>query len=61
MGPGSLTLDPGTGRIAVGKEGKVSREDVAAVAAATLAEDATIKRTIEFNNGDTPIAEAIRS
>ncbi|ANW66304.1 NAD-dependent dehydratase [Mycobacterium sp. djl-10] len=61
LGPGSLTLDPGTGRIAVGKEGSVSREDVAAVAAAVLAEDATIKRTIEFNNGDTPIAEAITS
>ncbi len=61
LGPGSLTLDPGTGRIAVDKEGKVAREDVAAVAAAVLAEDATIKRTIEFNNGDTPIAEAITS
>ena len=59
LGPGSLTLDPATGRIAVDTEGKVSREDVAAVAAAALAEDATIKRTIEFNNGDTPIAEAI--
>lgn len=62
LGPGGLTLDPSTGRITVGPEaadGKVSREDVALVAAAVLADDTTIGRTIEFNNGDTPIAEAI--
>ncbi|CAN5607731.1 SDR family oxidoreductase [soil metagenome] len=64
LGPGSLTLDPSTGRITVGPEaadGKVSREDVALVAAAALADDTTIGRTIEFNNGDTPIAEAIKA
>jgi uncharacterized protein YbjT (DUF2867 family) len=62
LGPGGLTLDDATGRITVGQEaanGKVSREDVALVAAAALADDSTIGRTIEFNNGDTPIAEAI--
>lgn len=59
LGPGTLTLDPGTGRIAVDVAGEVSREDVAAVAAAVLAHDSTIGRTIEFSNGDTPIAEAI--
>lgn len=62
LGPGGLTLDEPTGRITVGPEaadGKVSRADVAAVAAAVLAQDSTIGRTIEFNNGDTPIAEAI--
>lgn len=59
LGPGMLTLDPGTGRIAVDVAGEVSREDVAAVAAAVLAHDSTIGRTIEFSNGDTPIAEAI--
>jgi uncharacterized protein YbjT (DUF2867 family) len=64
LGPGGLTLDPATGRITVGAEaadGKVSREDVAQVIAAALADPSTIGRTIEFNNGDTPIAEAIRS
>lgn len=64
LGPGNLTLDAATGRITVGPEaatGKVSREDVALVAAAVLADDSTIERTIEFNNGDTPIAEAIKS
>lgn len=62
LGPGSLTLDEPTGRITVGPEaadGKASRADVALVAAAVLADDSTIGRTIEFNNGDTPIAEAI--
>ncbi len=60
LGPGRLTLDPGTGHIAVGKaKGEVSREDVAAVAAAALADDATIGRTIDFNNGDVPIAVAL--
>ncbi len=62
LGPGRLTLDPATGRIAVGAEardGQVSREDVALVAAAVLADDSTIGRTIEFNNGDVPIAQAL--
>ncbi|MGV0849841.1 SDR family oxidoreductase [Mycolicibacterium phlei] len=62
LGPGRLTLEPATGRIALGPEaakGEVSREDVALVAAACLADDSTVGRTIEFNNGDIPIAEAI--
>ena len=64
LGPGGLTLDDATGKITVGAEaaeGKVSREDVALVAAAVLADDSTIGRTIEFNTGDTPIAEAIKA
>jgi uncharacterized protein YbjT (DUF2867 family) len=64
LGPGGLTLDPATGRITVGPEaadGKVSREDVAQVIAAALADPSTVGRTIEFNNGDTPIADAISS
>ncbi|OBJ74857.1 NAD-dependent dehydratase [Mycobacterium gordonae] len=60
LGPGRLTLDPGTGHIAVGKaKGEVSREDVAAVVAASLADDTTIRRTIDFNNGDVPITDAV--
>src|ERR1700722_1903577 len=54
LGPGRLTLEPATGRIALGTTGAVSREDVALVAAAVLNDDATINRTIEFNNGDLP-------
>ena len=60
LGPGRLTLEPATGRIAVGKgKGEVSRADVALVVAATLHDDSTIRRTIEFNNGDVPIAAAL--
>ena len=60
LGPGRLTLEPGTGRIAIGRgKGEVSRADVALVAAAALADDSTIGRTIEFNNGEVPIAEVL--
>jgi uncharacterized protein YbjT (DUF2867 family) len=66
LGPGRLTLEPATGRIAVGADGAggagkgtVSREDVARVAAAALTDDSTIGRTIDFNNGDLPIADAL--
>ncbi len=63
LGPGGLTLDAGTGHIAVGEElqgGKVSRDDVAAVAAAALADDSTVHKTIPFVAGSTPIDEALR-
>ena len=59
LGPGRLTLEPATGRITVGAGNDVTREDVALVAAAVLHDDSTIGRTIEFNNGDLPIAEAL--
>ena len=63
LGPGRLTLEPATGQIAVGaagtEKGEVSREDVALVAAFVLSDDATIGQTIEFNNGDLPIADAL--
>jgi uncharacterized protein YbjT (DUF2867 family) len=60
LGPGRLTLEPATGRIALGAAGEVSREDVALVAAAVLTDGTSaIGRTIEFNNGDLPIAGAL--
>lgn len=57
LGPGRLTLDPPTGRIAIRaahstEKDSVSRADVALVAAAALSDDSTIRRTIEFINGD---------
>lgn len=63
LGPSSLTLDPSTGRIDAATEqpSQVSRESVARVIAATLADDSTIHRTIRFNDGETPIAEAIHA
>lgn len=62
LGPGRLTLEPPTGRITLGRgKGEVSRADVALVAAAALADDSTVGRTIDFNNGEVPIAEALAS
>jgi nucleoside-diphosphate-sugar epimerase len=63
LGPSGLTLDPPTGRIETAAQGatsgRVSRADVAAVIAAVLHDPVTIRRTIEFNNGPTAIAEAL--
>jgi uncharacterized protein YbjT (DUF2867 family) len=63
LGPSTLADGPGSGLIDATAEegGRVDRADVAAVVAATLHEPATIGRTIRFNNGDTPIADALRA
>jgi uncharacterized protein YbjT (DUF2867 family) len=63
LGPSTLRDGPGTGAIDASGEssGDVDRADVAAVAAAALAEPATVGRTIRFNRGDTPIADALRT
>jgi uncharacterized protein YbjT (DUF2867 family) len=65
LGPSGLTLDPPTGKIETAEQGatsgRVSRADVAAVVAAVLRDDGTIRRTIRFNNGATPIADALSS
>lgn len=61
LAPSALTLDDPTGRIDVDatESRSVPRGDVAAVIAATIADPATIGRTIPFNSGDVPIAEAM--
>ncbi|QTX03854.1 SDR family oxidoreductase [Agromyces archimandritae] len=61
LGPGSLTDDPGTGTIdaKATASGRVSRDDVARVAAEVLARPETAHRTIRFNAGSTPIADAL--
>lgn len=63
LAPSALTLDEPTGRIDTRAEKgtSVPRADVAAVVAAVLAEPATIGRTISFNTGDVPIADAVTS
>ncbi|GFG84114.1 SDR family oxidoreductase [Mycolicibacter algericus] len=64
LGPSRLTEEPATGRIETGAalgKGEVSRGNVAEVIAACLADDATIRRTIEFNDGETPIPEALQA
>lgn len=63
LGPSRLTLEAPTGRIDATAEasGSVSRADVARVIAQTLVEPATIRRTIRFNHGEVPIADALRA
>lgn len=56
-------VQPATGRIALGtttEKGEVSRGNVALVIAACLADDSTVHRTIEFNDGPLLIPEALR-
>lgn len=62
LAPGPLTLDEPTGLIEVEEpgDGRVTRGDVAAVAAAVLHDPSTIRRTIAFGNGSVPIVDAIR-
>lgn len=62
LGPSGLTLEEPTGRIDVhaAASGTVSRGNVAGVIAAVLADDSTIRQTIHFNDGDQPIADAVR-
>jgi uncharacterized protein YbjT (DUF2867 family) len=62
LGPSRLTDDPGTGRIETGPgvaKSSVSRDDVAEVVAQVLETPATARHTIDFNNGPTPIVDAI--
>ncbi len=63
LGPSRLTAGPATGRIdvAAADGGEVARADVAAVIAAVIAEPGTVGRTIRFNEGETPIADAVAS
>ena len=63
--PGSLTDDPGTGRVRAGTElggrGPIPRDDVAAVLAATLETPSTVGVTFELFTGDTPIMDALNA
>ncbi|NYI71198.1 uncharacterized protein YbjT (DUF2867 family) [Naumannella cuiyingiana] len=60
LGPSRLTTQEPTGRIELGDAaGEVSRGNVARVIVAALGDRGTIRRTIRFNDGDVPIAEAL--
>lgn len=64
LGPGALTNEPGTGLIEVSSSparDSVPRDDVAEVAAAVLEVPETAGRFIQFNSGNTPVAEAVRA
>jgi nucleoside-diphosphate-sugar epimerase len=60
--PGMLTDDPGTGRVRIQAEpirDHVSRDDVAGVLAAVLAQPRSAGQILYVVAGDTPLAEAI--
>ncbi|MEO9329879.1 SDR family oxidoreductase [Gordonia aurantiaca] len=63
LGPSRLTDEPGSGKIAVGGArtagDEVSRDNVAAVAAEVLNHPNAVHKVIEFNDGDTPIPDAV--
>ena len=62
--PGRLTDDPGTGRVTLAEStgrGEVTRDDVAAVLAALLAEPGTAGRTLELIGGDIPVEQAVKT
>jgi uncharacterized protein YbjT (DUF2867 family) len=63
--PGSLTDEPGTGRVHLSRElgghGDVPRDDVAAVIAKVLDAPNTIGVTFEVFSGDHLVAEAVQS
>jgi uncharacterized protein YbjT (DUF2867 family) len=63
--PGSLTDDPGTGRVRATRElggrGSVPRDDVASALVAVLETPGTIRVTFELFAGDVPVDEAIRA
>ncbi len=69
LGPGTLTDDDPTGAITVlgehddmpaGEASRVSRADVAMVAAEVLRTPGTAGRFLRFTAGDTPVLEALR-
>jgi len=57
--PGRLTDGPGVGRIRIGRDGEIPREDVAATLAAVLHEPRTAGLTFELVGGDDPVEEAV--
>lgn len=65
VGPSGLSADPGTGTIEVKTKGRdlwpgqVPREDVVRVIAAVLERPRTAGSVIEFNEGTTPITDAV--
>jgi uncharacterized protein YbjT (DUF2867 family) len=62
--PGSLTDDPGSGKVRIDLEpfhGKIPRDDVAAVLDALLEQSPAANLTFYLNAGDAPIADALEA
>ena len=61
--PGTLTDEPGDGRVSAGpvlEYGDVTRDDVAAFIAEVLAEPALTRAVVELTDGPVPVADAVR-
>jgi uncharacterized protein YbjT (DUF2867 family) len=62
--PGRLTHRPAAGRIdaapTLGREGEISRDDLAEVLVACLDLESTQSKTFELLKGETPITEALK-
>lgn len=64
LGPGALTSDEATGTVTTTVDParrNTSRANVALVAAAVLDRPDTVRRTIEFTDGDTPVEQALNA
>ena len=60
--PGPLTNDPGTGRVRIGTKpfrADVTRDDVAAVLAATVADPGLDHKILYLANGEVPVEQAL--
>ena len=60
--PGPLTDEPGTGQVRIGTDpfrDAVTRDDVAAVLAAVIADPAVDRKILYLSGGDVPIAQAL--
>lgn len=62
--PGSLTNDPGTGKVEVAEDlehEQISREDVASAIIASLENDQTTGKAFDIVRGETPIEEVLKT
>jgi len=63
--PGSLSDDPGTGKVEAAEHiqphGQIPRDDVALVLAEVLQADNTIGKAFDLFSGETPVADAVRA